>query len=94
MRHIDKKSRVAEIGMCLRFSKVLEEYCSSNPGDYRITSSHIEHYGSVLNARLHLLVGGLKISDLGTILKYRKYELSNRSLLGDFKVLISSCDSK
>lgn len=94
MRHIDKKSRVAEIRMCLRFSKVLEEYCSSNPGDYRISSAHIEHYGSVLNARLHLLVGGLKLSDLGTILKYRKYELSNRSLLGDFKALISSCDSE
>lgn len=33
-----KKSRIAEIMMCLRFSEVLEEYCSSNPGDYRISS--------------------------------------------------------
>lgn len=94
MRYLDKRSRIGEIEMCLRFSNALEEYCSSNPGDYRGSSTHIEHYRSVLDARMHLLEGGLKISDLGIILKYREYELSNCSLLGDFKALISSCDSK
>ena len=94
MRHIDKKSRVAEIGMCLRFSKALKEYCIDNPGDYRASSECIEHFRTVLDARLHLLEGGLKLSNLGTIFKYRKYHLSNRSLLGDLKALITSGDSK
>lgn len=94
MRYLDKRSRIGEIEMCLRFSNALEEYCSSNPGDYRGSSTHIEHYRSVLDARMHLLEGGLKISDLGIILKYREYELSNCSLLGDLKALISSGDSK
>lgn len=94
MRHVDKKSRVAEIKMLLRFSKALEEYCTNNPGDYCAFSAYIEHCRFVLDARLHLLEGGFKFSDLGTILKYRKYGLSNRSMLGDLKTLTTFGDSR
>lgn len=94
MRHLDKKSRIAEIEMCLRFSKTLKEYCINIPGDYRANSACIENYSSVLDARMHLLEGGFKFSDLATILKYQRYELSNRSLLGDLKALITSGDSE
>ena len=94
MRHLDKKSRIAEIEMLLRFSKALEEYCINNSGDSHAFSPCIENCGSVLDARLRLLKGGFKLSDLVTLLKLSRYELSNRSLFGDFKASITSVDNE
>lgn len=83
MRHVDKKSRVAEIGMCLRFTENLKAYATSFcPAAIGILDGAISWY----NARLSYMDNRIAPATFLQMLLGQKYSISKNALFRDMLI--------
>ncbi len=83
MRHVDKKSRVAEIGMCLRFTENLKACATSFcPAAIGILDGAISWY----NARLSYMDNRIAPATFLQMLLGQKYSISKNALFRDMLI--------
>lgn len=83
MRHVDKKSRVAEIGMCLRFAENLKACATSFcPAAIGILDGAISWY----NARLSYMDNRIAPATFLQMLLGQKYSISKNALFRDMLI--------
>lgn len=83
MRHIDKKSRVAEIGMCLRFTENLKACATSFcPAAIGILDGAISWY----NARLSYMDNRIAPAAFLQMLLGQKYSISKNAIFRDMLI--------